>query len=449
MSELILSPKQKAFLKCGASLEVLEGTTLAGKTTVGLVKFIIKVAQSPKKLHIIAANDVGTAEKNIIQKELGILDQFGDLVEYNGNGNSEYKMSHLVLDTNRGKKIIFVVGYSDKAKWKKALGGQYGCLMIDEINTADMDFIREAVMRSDYVMATLNPDDPDLPVYKEYINRCRPVDDWGKSTPKEILRMLRESPHEDWVHWFFNFDDNIGISDEKKRTVIGNTPEGTKLWKNKILGLRGKATGLVFSNFRDENIVKVSEVQEKKKTSQIVFKRFLMGVDTSYSQQSEDTIAIEFGGITMDGDLYVLEERVFNNAERREPLAPSDVVKEIVTFADYCREVWGDFRYIFIDSADQATIMEARKYKRNNGSIYVFGQAWKDMKILDRINLQLGWIAKMHFYVTENCGEYIREIGLYSWKEDKDEPEDRNDHTINACQYSWLPYVAEIGKEKQ
>ena len=43
---------------------------------------------------------------------------------------------------------------------RDALGGQYGCLYIDEINTADIDFVREASMRCDYLMATLNPDDP-------------------------------------------------------------------------------------------------------------------------------------------------------------------------------------------------------------------------------------------------------------------------------------------------
>jgi phage terminase large subunit len=69
------------------------------------------------------------------------------------------------------------------------------------------------------------------------------------------------------------------------------------------------------------------------------------------------------------------------------------------------------------------------------------------MKVLDRINLQLGWIAKGHFFVTENCKEHIRELGVYSWKDDKDEPEDANDHTINACQYGWLPFVGDIGKE--
>ena len=44
---LLLSDKYKAFLRCDAPVEFLEGTTAAGKTTVGLFKFMLKVAESP------------------------------------------------------------------------------------------------------------------------------------------------------------------------------------------------------------------------------------------------------------------------------------------------------------------------------------------------------------------------------------------------------------------
>ena len=63
---LTLSPKYKAFLRCRAELEIIEGTTAAGKTTVGLYKFILKCAASSRKLHLLAAEDTGAAEKNII-----------------------------------------------------------------------------------------------------------------------------------------------------------------------------------------------------------------------------------------------------------------------------------------------------------------------------------------------------------------------------------------------
>ena len=39
----------------------------------------------------------------------------------------------------------------------------------------------------------------------------------------------------------------------------------------------------------------------------------------------------------------------------------------------------------------------------------------------------------------------MAELESYSWQEDKYEPEDRNDHTINACQYAWIPFKSKIG----
>lgn len=50
--------------------------------------------------------------------------------------------------------------------------------------------------------------------------------------------------------------------------------------------------------------------------------------------------------------------------------------------------------------------------------------------------------------MVDECPEHLAELDKYSWKEDKDEPEDRNDHTINANQYAWIPYRSMIGFEE-
>lgn len=438
---LLLSDKYKAFLRCDAPAEFLEGTTAAGKTTVGLFKFMLKVAQSPKKLHIIAADDTGAAEKNIINKDLGILDDFGVLTEYKGSGSSEYKMPHILFHTSGGDKIVFVVGYGNRRKWKDALGGQYGCLYIDEINTADIDFVRESAMRCDYLMATLNPDDPALDVYKEYINCSRPLPEWAEETPPEIRDELCEEPKAGWVHWFFSFKDNAGLSVEKRDKIIRNTPKGTKIWKNKIEGLRGKATGLVFSNFeRKKHVVTVPEIRKRME-----FMIFTAGLDTAYSAESSDTIAMTFEGITKDGTLVMLQEQVYNNKDLATPLAPSDTAVRFVDFLEGCRRSWGFARDVYIDSADQATITELQKYKRVNGCLYNFWNAYKKVEIIDRINLQLGWIQQGRYLVSETCTEHIAELEKYSWQEGKNVPEDRNDHTINSGQYAWIPYRKKIG----
>ena len=457
-----VGPKFDAFIDHRAPVEFLEGVTAAGKSTVGIYKFMMNVAESPQQLHIISGLDTGTIEKNLITKDHGILDEWGVLVEYAGNGTKDLKLPHILFHVAPGNdKKILILGYDDRKRWKKALGGQYGCLYIDEINIADMDFVREASMRCDYLIGTLNPDDPSLPIYSEYINHSRPLPEWAGSTPSEILNELIEEPKEGWTHWFFNFEDNIALTPEKLRRIRENVPEGTKLWKNKIMGIRGKSTGLVFSNFERKKHVKPT-VWAKQFTEEYIkrlppseqraekYLFFSAAVDTSYSQQSPDTIAMSFLGITNKGRCIVLDEKVYNNAALQVPMAPSDTVKNLLDFLERNRKEWGFARDVFIDSADQATITECLKHKRVFGCLYSFINAWKKEKIIDRINTQLGWFADAGsepcFYVLEHCQTYIHELEVYSWREDKDnEPEDKNDHMINSVQYGWLPYEKKIG----
>lgn len=408
MADLILSEKYKAFLRCTAPVEFLEGTTAAGKTTVGLFKFILRCAESEKRIHVLSGLDQGTIEKNIITKELGILDDFGGLVEYWPSGRGDDRMAHLILHTTDEDKKIYVLGYADKARWKKALGGQYGCLYIDEINIADMDFVREASMRCDYLLATLNPDDPGLPVYEEYINHSRPMPEWENDTPREILELLNREPKQGWVHWFFSFEHNAGLSTDKVEKIISMVPPGTKLYKNKILGLRGRATGLVF-NLEDKSLITVQQARQFK------YLLFTAGLDTAYSQNSADTFAFTFWGVTTCRRLVGLDVRVYNNRDLSRPLTPSDIPPLFEQFLEANRSRWGFARDAFVDSADQATLLECRKYKQLHGSVYNYLDAWKKTKIIDRINLQAGWMAQGYYLlVREACRPLIDELNVYS-----------------------------------
>ena len=424
--------------------DFLEGTTASGKTTVGAgVKFMRMVSRSRKKLHIIASKTTGTAEKNIIQQDNGILDLHKN-AKYHGNGDKDYKIPHIKFEG----KIIFVLGYNNRDKWELVLGSQFGCVYIDEINTANIDFVREISTRNDYLMATLNPDDPALPVYKEFINRSRPYKKYESDVPPEILQELKETPVPKWRYWFFTFRDNLSLTEEDIQKKINSAPPGTKLYKNKIQGLRGKATGLIFPNFdRKKHVVTKVWVKQRVKDGEIKFKRFTAGLDTSYSSKSPDTIAMLFQGVTEDRKLITLEEKVYSNADLSQPLAPSDTTVKFINFLEYCREEWGFTKDVFIDSADQATITELRKYKRLHGCLYNFIEAYKKVVILDRIKLQLGWIQQGCYLVIDTCTEHLAELDRYSWDEEKDIPEDRNDHTINAQQYAWIPYRQMIGFE--
>lgn len=427
--------------------EFLEGTTASGKTTVGAgVKFMRMVSKSQKKLHIIASKTTGTAEKNIIQQDNGILD-LHKKAKYCGNGDKDNKLPHIKFEG----KIIYVLGYDNRDKWELVLGSQFGCVYIDEVNTANIDFVREISTRNDYLLATLNPDDPNLPIYKEFVNRSRPYKKYAADVPGEIISELKEMPVPNWRYWFFSFKDNLSLSKEDIEKKKRSAPPGTKLYKNKILGLRGKATGLVFPNFdRKKHIITKAWLKKQIEDGKIKVKRFTAALDTSYSSASKDTIAMVFQIITECRKIITVDERIYSNAHLDTPLAPSDTVKNFIDFLERNREEWGFAKDVFIDSADQATITELQKHKRLHSSIYNFIPAYKRTKIIDRIKLMLSWLQQGAYLVLEHCVEHISELESYSWDEKKDNtPEDRNDHTINASQYGWLPYKMEIGDEEE
>ena len=434
---LELSQKYKEFLKIKCKREYLEGTTAAGKTTVGIFKYMCMVADSDKKFHIIGAEDLGTAEKNVLNAEKGLLEQFEGIAEYWPKGRDKISLPHIEYETNKSKKIIYVCGYGDKRRWKKVLGGQVGCAYLDEVNLADMEFMRELTHRCKYMMTTSNPDDPNLLIYKEFINKSRPLKKYEKDYPVELLKELKEPYVKGWVHWYFTFNDNASLTEEDIQEKKDNTPIGTKLYKNKILGLRGKATGLCF-NLEEKNIITIEEAKKLK------YKYFSVGCDTSYSKASHDKVTLEGIGITTDGKCVLLKEKTFNNKDRTIPFAPSDVVQWIIEFMEEFKNEWGFARTCFIDNADQGTIMEAEKAKRQNNLIYNFKDAWKKTKIITRVQLQESWLGTGDFLVVDTCKDYIDECNVYSFGEDN-QPEDGNDHSINGAQYAWLPYKKMIG----
>lgn len=352
----------------GVDADFLEGTTASGKTTVGTgIKFMRMVSRSRKRSHIIAAKTTGIAEKNIIQQDNGILDLHKN-ARYYGNGDKDNKLPHIKLEG----KVIYVLGYDNKDKWELVLGSQFGCVFIDEINTANIDFVREVSTRNDYLMATMNPDDPDLPVYKEFVNRSRPYKKYAADVPSEIIAELTEGPVPRWRYWFFRFQDNLSLTEEDIQKKIRSAPPGTKLHKNKIEGLRGKATGLIFPNFsRKRHVVTGAWVRKQVTIGRLKFKKFTAGLDTSYSSKSPDTIL------------------------------------------ERCRKEWGFAKDVFIDCADQATITELRKYKRLHGCLYNFIDSYKNVEILDRIKLMLGWIQQDCYLVVDTCTEHLAELGKY------------------------------------
>lgn len=448
--KFILSEKMIDYLntRTGVKLEVLEGTTRGGKSTIGIVKFMLMVSESDKDQHLIAGRTTGVIIKNLIKSQNGMLKVFPQAKLY-AKGSAGQPLPHVVFEG----KIIYLLGYKNKDKWENVLGSQFGEVFVDEGNIADIDFIREVSTRNDHWTITLNPDDPNLPIYKEFINRCRPFKKYEKDVPKEIMEdLLNEKPEDRFRYWFFSFRDNLSMSEEKIQEVIKSAPPGTKLYKNKILGLRGRATGLVFPNFdKKKNILSREEIKSKIASGEFNVRLATCGVDTSYSDKSDDSTAFIYQLITWDGKCIIADEYVFNNRDLNTPMSVSDVAATFPQFLDRCEKEWGYYcKAVFVDNADAGTIGEMRKWKRTHPAFLPqIVESYKKVTILDRIKMMLSWMYTGDYIVCEDCVEHIKELQIYSWDEKKvNVPEDRNDHTINASQYGWIPYRDKIGNVK-
>jgi len=435
-----------------------EGPSATAKSTMLLIAFCEQVRMSNKKLHVIAGLDLGVIEKNLIDRDFGLLEIQGTYhpslnpkgVLFFPSGKGSMGVPHIWLKGYDGKdKIILLAGYKDTSRWKKILGGQYGVVYIDEMVQADMAFVRQIFMRSDVLIGSSNPDDPDKEIYKEYINKCRPLPQLAVGAPPELIEMLNEPAEDGWIWGYFGLDDNIGLSEEKKEKIIKSHTPGTTDYMHYVQGVRGKAEGVIFDNFdKKKNIVKEAKILNFiDKRNEEYFIAFSAGLDTAYSSKSDDTIAMSFIGITNKRNLYILDEEVYNNKDSKIVYAPSNIVEKYVKFLEKNRQKWGFAQNTFIDSADQATLSEFKILKNKKGLVYNFNNAWKKLKIIDRIQLQKGWIATDNFYVLEHCTNYIHELQVYSWsdKDNKTIPEDRNDHMINSVQYAWIPFKEKIG----
>ena len=424
-----------------SKVDILEGTTSAGKTTTMIsTKFLYMVEHTKEKRHLIAAKDLGTAVSNIISTgTCGLIDMFPE-IEANLKGNSDQPLAHLKWKDN----IIFIAGYDDESKWKKVLGKQLGAVFIDEMNIASMSFLRELFLpRFEYLLGTLNPDNPDKEVYKEFINRCRPIEKYKSEIPEQIIKELNSSPAKDgWYYWFCTFDDNPSMTLERKEELLTSLLPETREYQTKILGIRTVGTGLVCPITKD-NII----TEEEAKTFR--YQVFSCGIDTSYSSESPDIFAMVFDGITTCGKLITLEEEIHNNTNKNIPSSPSDMAIKIDEFFNKCCQKWGITRSMFIDNADAGTITEVQKYSREHSRVYYPVGSWKKMTIIDRINLQNGWIKSKNYLIVDKCKNKIKEHNSWVWDSKTDKPQDANDHLMNSDQYAWQPYKHLIGVRKK
>ena len=459
---LKLSPKFKKFVSMldiegKIDTEVLEGQTHAGKTTVGIgLKFILLCSLSRKKLHLLSAYTMGKLESTMIIKENGILDiaeQYGYKVDYFPNGKGDIRLAHLVIygRTANEDKIVYLAGYSDKTKWKDILGNQYGIVAVDEGNIADIDFMRELSIRRDYWMITLNPDAPELPIYTEIINHCRPLKEYEQDYPKELMDQLCSQPAKDkMIHWYFTMDDNASLSEEKKEQIRGSLNPNSKQYKNKVLGIRGRSEGLVYEEFTDNKIIPYNSFQWLPNER---VARVICGLDSGLNN---DATALVTCLLTTAGRLLVIPS--FYYVPKMGSNSNSQQAINIAKWIDYWLPKFGiNFSNAVQIFGDSAAITQDLIYEINLRTPFSACKVEKKdiLKDTQRVKSIIG--KDDYFYIIdagyrnplkpdEQLGQtdmFIVELNNKVWDVKNNKPEDGNDHCIDAFKYgSYYIYYA-------
>jgi hypothetical protein len=163
---------------------------------------------------------------------------------------------------DRPSKIIYLAGYDNKQRWSDILGLTINGFNVEEINIADDDFISELFIRvfrnSGFLYCSSNGGDPDTTVYTDYLNKGRPTEKWLPQVPKETMKELERSEHnENFAYYFFTFDDNPTMTQREKQMLYETTPKGSYQWQTKILGIRGIREGVIYADYmsREKNII--------------------------------------------------------------------------------------------------------------------------------------------------------------------------------------------------
>lgn len=237
------SQKHKDYIKSALrnKMNVAEGAIRSGKTIDHCIIAAMYLEQCPDKIHLATGSTLGNAKLNI-----GVCNGFGLENLFRGRCKwGKYKDNEaLFIKTQTGDKIVIFAGGSKADAYKRILGNSYGMWIATEINEhfdsddSRISFIKVAFGRqvaaiAPLVLWDLNPCNPSHRIYKEYIDLYKTQYVGG------------------YQYQHFTINDNLSISDERKREIESQYVKGSIWYRRDILGERCIAEGLVYPMWED------------------------------------------------------------------------------------------------------------------------------------------------------------------------------------------------------
>lgn len=437
--DIKVTQKMKDLLASRKRIIHCEGVTGSSKSfTLGL-KFYFNVFKAPKdkKQFVIAASDATVAERMFIDNPSSFFNIFRLLCRHEQKGVGG---NRIVVDTPTGEKIIYLVGYDDKARWKKILGLGIHGFLVEEIHTATDEFIREMftrVYRDDgFLYTSSNGGIPTLTVYIDYLNKSRPHPKYIDEVPKSTLSYLLECPaDDDYEFWFYRFEDNPVLSVEQIKKMYSAHPVGSFEYNSKILGIRGYTEGALYGH-----LIKPEHTVDEDKINYGAVLDITFGMDVGSGGEIDGnakTIIIPVAMSIGYQRVIVLDGIECKYAEHLKVIKEAEVSirLQLSRFGYKVRGVW-------IDSAEATLINTFRKNKTVNVPIEKAVKLTKDITAKSRVSLkeQLLLANRLLFANNEGAQKVKSQLGLVKGKNGEvvDENMLHNDYN-DALDYSLTP----------
>ena len=438
--------KHKDYIrKCESCMyNVAEGAVRAGKTVDNVFAFAHELKTTKDRIHLATGSTVGNAKLNI-----GDANGFGLEWIFRGQCHwGKYKDNEALYvkgpATKYRQRIIIFAGGGKEDSYKKIRGNSYGMWIATEINLHHKNTIREAFNRTiaahrRKVFWDLNPDNPNAPIYKEYIDKYA-----KQAAEGELIGGYN------YVHC--TLYDNINLTQERIREIESQYTPGSIWYLQDIKGMRVTAQGLIYRQFAEDTNDKVYRFRRNEKPKDIM--EIILSIDFggSGSGHAFSATAITRGFnevVSLASEWHGCQDENGNQIE----IDPEQLGQ---MFVDFCLKVinlYGYISVVYCDSAEQTLILGIKSSLRKAGLGWIRVENALKEQINDRIRLTTRLMAQGRYsYMDLMCDSLVAAFCSAVWDPDEITKNVRLDDgtsdidSLDAFEYTIERYITKLIK---
>ena len=383
----LYSPRQQEVLRFAMNTDyfmlINHGAKRSGKTVVDNDLFLYELRRIRRiadrigvkhPQYILVGSDLGAVHRNILNE---LTNKYGLEFQFD-------KFNRFDLFGVR----VCCFGHSKINDLGRIRGMTAFGAYINEATKANQEVFNEIKSRCSGDGARLlidtNPDNPLHWLKQDYIN-------------KADGRTIAE------FHW--KLTDNTFLSDRYRQSIIDSIPSGMFTDRD-VNGAWAAASGIVYPDFQEDiHFIHADQLPPMM--------RHFVGVDFGWEHYGAFTLF----GVGVDGNLYLLREWSAKHRSIDDWIA---IGKGIVSNC-------GDIMF-YCDSARPDLIREMQV-----GGL-------RAMNAIKDVVAGIGYVASLFkqrklFVVSEDVSQFKKEIGVYAWKENADEPVKEMDDVMDSMRY--------------